>query len=165
MKVSRLLFPVFIVSLLLFGCASTGGSKAAKPAPDFKVALSGGGEASLAQFRGKPLVLNFGASWCPHCQHELPGLNASYNKYKGDVGFLAIFMKSKKEDVDALIEKDSLGFKVALDPDASVAALYGVRGIPVTFFIDEGGNIVDDYFGGISESGMSSKIESLIHEK
>lgn len=159
----RLTAAFLLLSFSMFGCA--GGIKEAKPAPDFSVKLMTGEEVSLAQFKGRPLVLNFGASWCPHCLHELPILKETYDKYKGRVEFLSVFVKSPREDVQSLIDKDGVSFKVGFDPDAVAGKAYGVKGIPETFFIDEDGNIVDDYFGGIERSELTGKIEMLLKKK
>ena len=166
MNTKRLLLALLTFSLALtaYGCVALQAGKPHEvtPAPDFNVSLAGGGEATLAQFDGRPLVLNFGASWCPHCLHEIPTLKNSYDKYKGQVEFLVVFQKSPEKDVADLIEKYGLEFKVGIDPEAQSGKAYGVKGIPVTFFIDSNGNIVDDNFGGIDESSMSRKIEEMI---
>ena len=153
--------------LLTCGCATFGEERPQAPvtAADFNLKLAGGGEATLSQFKGRPLVINFGASWCPHCQNELPALKKGYDKYKGQVEFLVVFLKSPEKDVTDLIEKNSIEFKVGLDPEAQVGKAYGVKGFPITYFIDGDGNVVDDYFGGIAESTLSKKIDSLLKKK
>jgi len=151
-------------ALLLSGCAIFGGEArtAPTPAPAFTISLADGTETSLDKLRGRPLVLNFGASWCPHCLHELPALKAVSDKYSGKTAFLIVFLKSPEKDVKSLIDKHSLTCMVGLDPEAVVGKDYNVRGIPETFFIDASGNIVEEYFGGMDEGLFSSKIDRLI---
>jgi thiol-disulfide isomerase/thioredoxin len=156
-----------MAALLLSGCAVFGGGHKASapvPAPDFSVKLTDGTETSLGKLKGRPLVLSFAASWCPHCLNELPVIKKVSDKYKGEAGFLMIFVKSPEKDVKSLIDKHSLDCMVGLDPEAVVGKEYDVRGIPVTYFIDAGGNIVDEYFGGMDEARLAARIDGLIHQ-
>lgn len=159
---------LLVVSALSFGCAASGGAQDIKagPAPDFKARLITGQEVTLAKFRGKPLVLNVGASWCPHCQHEMPALAKVYNEHRGEIEMLVVFVKSPTKDVNKLIKKHGLKAKVVVDPDAAaVAKAYDVTGIPATFFIDAKGNVVDDYFGSIEEDELTKRIDEITKKK
>lgn len=149
--------------LIMAGCAGISvNPMAGKPAPDFTVGLSGGGEASLSQFKGRPLVLGFGASWCPHCKDEIPSLKANFDRYGDRVGILIVVIKSPEAEVAATMKKYDIRFMVGLDPDGDVARLYGVKPIPDTFFIDANGVVVDEHFGGLSEAALADRIERLL---
>ncbi len=164
MKFARLAVALALISVLSLGCATVGGAQGTERsrAPEFKVTLVTGKEVTLEQFRGKPLVLNFGTSWCPHCLHEMPAMKDASEEYEGRVAFLMVFVKSPKKDVEALVKKYRLNFMVADDEDAVVGKAYGVKGIPVTFFIDKDGYIVDEYFGSIEKDELTGKLDSLL---
>lgn len=151
-----------IVVAGLYGCAGMEHVAVKRPAPPFKVSLIAGGEAESSQFSGKPLVLIIGASWCPHCIHELPELTAAHEKYKNDAGFLMVFIKSELGDVKELISEHDLRFMVGYDKEAEIAKAYGVKGMPVTFFIDKDGNIVDEYLGGLTEDALTRRIDPML---
>src|SRR5512143_1470228 len=164
MRFARLTVALVLISALSLGCASIGGAQGREksPAPAFRTALVTGEEVSLAQFKGKPLLLNIGSSWCPHCLHEMPAMRDASEEYGDRVQFLMVFVKSPRKDVDALIKKYRLKFMVAYDEQALVGKAYGVKGIPVTFFIDRDGFIVDEYFGSIEKDELAEKLDSLI---
>jgi peroxiredoxin len=144
------------------GCATIGQKKAPYPAPEFTVSSITGEEYTLSQFKGKPLVLALGASWCPHCNHEAPIFQKMYNKYEGRVEMLGVLMKSPQKESEEMIRKHKLTFKIGLDPEGKVGKAYGVTGIPVLFFINRDGYIVDENFGGLEESDLTEKIEMLL---
>lgn len=156
----------YLALLLVFALSGCAGQSLiqAKPerARDFTVALLQGGETSLSDYAGKPLVIIFGATWCSHCLHEMPILKKACERRKGGVEFLPIFVKSNKEDALALVNKSGMTCKIGWDPEGKVAALYGVTGMPETMFINAKGEIVDDYFGTIEQSDIDKGVEKLI---
>jgi cytochrome c biogenesis protein CcmG/thiol:disulfide interchange protein DsbE len=154
---------LFAACMFSFGCvrAACAEGIVGGPAPDFSVKLVAGQDVNLAQFKGRPLILIVAASWCPHCQHEMPSLAKAYDEYKGDIDMLVVFVKSPKKDVEKLVAKHALKAKVGFDPDGLVGKAYGVRGIPDAFFIDSQGKVVDDYVGSIEEDELTKKIEAL----
>lgn len=149
-------------AVFLAGCAGAGHTVTRRPAPAFKVSLVSGGEATLEQFRGKPLVLVVGASWCPHCLHELPDLVKFHEKYGDRVGLLMVFIKSEPGEVKDLVSEHDIKFMVAQDEQAEIAKPYEVKGMPITFFIDSGGNIVDEYLGGITLDRLAERVDSML---
>lgn len=153
------------IALSLFiaaGCATIAQKKAPYPAPEFTVSSITGEEYTLSQFKGKPLVLALGATWCPHCNHEAPIFKKVYDRYEGRVEMMGVLMKSPQKDAEEMVKKNKLNFKIGLDPEGKVGKAYGVTGIPVIFFINRDGYIVDDNFGGLEESDLVEKIEMLL---
>jgi len=166
---SRTLMPVLLIvlftALLSSGCETVLGGKPASlaPAPGFKVKLLTGEEVTLDQFRaGRPMVLNVGATYCPHCIHELQTFKKVYARYKDRAAVLMVFEKSSEDDARTLVVKHDITFPIANDPDGVVGKAYGVSGMPETFFIDKDGRLVDDYFGAIEEGELSDKVENLL---
>lgn len=164
MKASfKLLFLVTAAAaVVMSGCAGLG-ARAPRPEPDITVRLvPSGREVSLADLKGKPLVIGVGATWCPHCMHEAPIFGRAYVRYKDRINMLGIIAKSPPKDAEALVSKNKLDFMIALDPDGSIAKKLGVTGYPSSFFINSEGYIVDDNFGGLEEDELYQKIDELL---
>jgi peroxiredoxin len=137
--------------LLVTGCASPakpGGSsqspRVGKLAPDFRLPGLDGKDVSLSDFRGKPVLVNFWASWCGPCRAEMPYIQEIYeDKEWKDEGLviLAIDIGENRSTVENFMESNNLSFPVLLDTAKEVALEYNIRGIPTTFLIDKDGII------------------------
>ena len=126
-------------------------------APDFTLpALGGGGSVSLAAFRGRPVVLSFFASWCPHCREELGSVAAVA---RADGGRIAVVGVDSNESSDAaaqrLLAAAHASYPVALDPDAKVATRYEVVALPVTYFLNANGKVVGATLGAQTVSSLT----------
>ena len=135
----RLLMAGIAAWLLVVGGAAHAGDKA----PDFVLEDKAGNMVSLKEFRGKPLVLHFWATWCPYCKKLQPGLQALQDRYAGSklVVVAISFREDEGSDPQGVLQKRGHTFVTLLDGD-DVAAMYGVRGTPTTFFIDRKGRVV-----------------------
>jgi len=114
------------------------------PAPDFTLTTLSGTSLSLADLRGKVVLLNFWATWCGPCRKEMPAIEALYQRYK-DQGLevLAISLdKLSTAVVEAFVKEMGVTYRVALDPTWATARTYAVRAVPATFLIDRAGNVV-----------------------
>lgn len=129
------------------------GPEVGKLAPDFKLQSLDGQTVSLGDFRGKPVLLNFWASWCGPCRAEMPFLQEIYEDKewsgKGLV-ILTIDIGENPSVVKEFMENYDLSFPVLLDIDQDVALEYNIRAIPTTFFIDKDGIIQDIKVGAFS---------------
>lgn len=116
-----------------------------KPAPDFSLKTIDGKLMKLSDLRGKAVLINLWASWCPPCQYEMPGIQAAYEKYKNKglvVLGIDFAVQDHLEDVKAFIQEFNLTFPILLDETGDVSVdLYGMRGLPTSYFIDPGGVI------------------------
>lgn len=112
-------------------------------APDFTLKDLNGNTVKLSSLRGKPVYLNFWASWCPPCKAEIPEIQNFYQINKDNVTVLAVNLtfNDKLSDVVNLLKASNANFPVLLDTNAksSVADAYQVYGIPASFFIDKNG--------------------------
>ena len=115
-------------------------------APDFTVYDAQGSEVKLSDYFGKPIVLNFWASWCGPCKMEMPDFNEKSQELAGEVQFLMINMtdgsRETVETASAFIEEQGYTFPVFFDTASSAAYTYGVYYLPTTFFIDAEGYAV-----------------------
>ena len=113
-------------------------------APDFRLPVLNGGSVSLAHYRGRFLLLNFWATWCPPCLKEMPSMER-LSRRLSDYPFAVLAVSLDEEgsaEVATFIEKLAVTFTIALDPDSKVAAVYGGTQLPTTFLIDPGGRVV-----------------------
>ncbi len=113
------------------------------PAPFFTLTTLDGQRVSLEQFIGKPVILNFWASWCEPCGMEMPFLQANFKKYEG-AGLIVLGInaseKDSRQDVERFLEEHPVTFPILLDgDDSSVSRSYGIHGLPASFFIDSDG--------------------------
>ena len=141
-------------------------SKSAKAAPDFTVLDHEGNAVKLSDYKGKPVVLNFWATWCSYCKLEMPDFNEAYQKYP-DVQFLMVnatdgvqeTMSSAKE----YIRKENYQFNIFFDTQLEAVKAYAVTGFPSTFFIDKEGNLVT-YGSGMLDMEALEKGIKMIQE-
>lgn len=113
-------------------------------APDFTLPDPDGQKLSLKSFRGKAILLNFWATWCISCQWEMPEMEKLYQTYKRD-GFVVLAVSIDQQGPDAVkqfLQKSGLTFPTVIDQEGTVARQYGVRGLPITYFINPHGEIV-----------------------
>lgn len=136
----------------------------ADPAPDFTVYTQDGQAVKLSDYKGKPLVLNFWASWCGPCKSEMPAFQAAYEELGGEVQFLMVNLTSGYETMDtatAFLAESGYTFPVLFDTQRSGAAVYSVASIPATYFIDADGNIVASHIGAMSEATLRSYLDKI----
>ena len=124
------------------------GTRIGFTAPDFTLPTTDNKEFKLSDYRGKPVILNFWASWCGPCRYEVPAFKSFYDKYKDDgVSIIAVNTQDNPDSALAYAKADNLKFTVPVDPQGKVANLYNVRGLPTTYFIDEKGIITSIKIG------------------
>jgi peroxiredoxin len=135
-------------------------------APAFSLPTLEGTPISLADYRGKVVVLNFWASWCPPCRAEMPSMDQLYRSMKDkDFTVLAVNVESGgKSAVSSFMKKIPLSFPVLLDDTQNVSELYQVSGLPQTFIINKHGEIVQRVTGGIDWNAPKTReyITSLL---
>ena len=135
---------------------------------DFTVQDWEGNMVKLSDFFGKPIVLNFWASWCPPCKAELPDFDDACKKYDGEVVFLMVNMTDNQmETVEVakdFIKTYGYDFPVYFDVSYEAAMAYGVRSIPQTYFINAEGELVATATGMISAAQLEKGIGMIYSE-
>ena len=145
------------------GSDSTGGSSA--KAYDFTVLDRNGKEVKLSDFFGKPVVVNFWATWCGPCKSELPAFDSVYDELGDEVEFLMVNLtdgfRETEKSVKEFISDEGYKFPVYFDTQYSAAYAYGVSGIPMSVFINADGTVSDAHVGAMSEEALRNYIDGI----
>ena len=120
--------------------------------PNFTFPDINGKEVSLSDHRGKVVLVNVWATWCPPCRQEMPSMQSLYEKFKGEnFEILAVSIDSEgREAVAPFMRKMNLTFPALLDPGETIRSLYGITGVPESFIIDKQGILVEKIIGPIN---------------
>ena len=121
------------------------------PAPNFTFPDLNGQQVSLSDHRGKVVLVNIWATWCPPCRQEMPSMQKLYERFKGEnFEILAVSIDSTgREAVAPFMRTMNLTFPALLDPRENIRPLYGVTGVPESFIIDKDGIVVEKIIGPI----------------
>ena len=134
-------------------------------APDFTVYDKDGNAVKLSDFFGKPIVLNFWASWCGPCQYEMPDFDEKYKELGSEVNFVMVNMTDgQRETVEiasGFIEQKGYSFPVFYDTSSEAALTYGAYSLPTSFFIDAEGYVVAQAVGAINAATLQQGIDAI----
>ena len=143
----------------------TGTQPSAVPAPDVTVYDREGNPVKLSDYFGKPIVMNFWASWCGPCKIEMPDFNEKSQELEGKVHFLMVNMtdgdRETVETASKFIEAQGYTFPVFFDTTTEAAYTYGAYSLPTTFFIDAEGNAIAQATGAISGETLQRGIDMI----
>lgn len=152
-----------IVGIVLLGaCAHSNAVETGQSAPDFSLSGMDGQKTSLSDFKGKAIILNFFATWCPPCRGEIPDFIELQKTY-ADKGFtfIGVSLVGAKDSKD-FAEKMGINYPVLID-DGKVSTAYGpVRSIPTTFVIDKDMKVVKTYIGARDKGTFEKDIKELL---
>jgi cytochrome c biogenesis protein CcmG, thiol:disulfide interchange protein DsbE len=154
------------LALLAFAVAETDGPPApGDEAPDFEApTLSGDETLALADLRGRPVVLNFWASWCGPCEEEAPMLGDAHKAYRGKVEFVGVDIRDDVLKAREFVARHQLDYLHVRDPSLEIYEDYGLTGQPETFFIDEDGRVVEHVNGPVVETDLYRLLDALARD-
>ncbi len=136
---------------------------AREAAPDFKLALLDGGNFQLGSHKGKPILINFFASWCLPCGEEMPAIEKIVHEYSPrGVVFLGVSTDDTETNASNFIKKHGVTFPAGIDKSTEIQKAYGLYGIPTTYFIDKQGMVNYFHSGSVTEDLMRHELDKLL---
>jgi peroxiredoxin len=133
-------------------------------APQFVLNSTLGEEIALEDYLGRPIVLNFWATWCPPCRAEVPHFQDASVKYNGRVAIVGVDQGEPQSVVTDFANSFALSYPLLLDQDNTVNRQYGVSALPTTVFVDAQGVVREVYTGIINGAVLQDRIENLLDE-
>jgi len=134
-------------------------------APDIQLNVLGGGRARLAELRGRPVVVNFWASWCTPCRSELPAIIEAYQTHRErGLAVLAVNLtdQEKRSDIQRFVAELQIPFPVLLDERGRTRRRYGLISLPTTVFVDSAGLVRGVHSGPITRRELSRGLAGML---
>jgi peroxiredoxin len=158
--------PLFTTLSARVGVSSAPAPVVGAPAPDFTLKTLDGETASLSQFRGQPVLINFWATWCPPCRLEMPDLVRAYETHKAE-GFVILGVnltfQDSLSDVQAFVKEFNMTFPVLLDEDGNVTQnLYRLMGLPLSVFVNREGTITRLNLGAMTGEQIDEFVAEVL---
>ena len=141
--------PLIALAATLLSCRASEPAAIGTTAPDFTV-NDGQKTVTLSQFRGRPVLLNFWATWCPPCVEEVPTLVALQQQVGDKVTILAVSMDQDEAAYKSFTAKNMPGMLTVRDPDHKSSSVYGTFAYPESFLIDKDGKIQRKFIGAVN---------------
>lgn len=135
--------------------------------PDFLLERPGGGELRLSDLQGRPVLLNFWASWCPPCRQEMPDLVDAHGRFRDD-GLVVVGVNLQEPDSTVLrfAEEFGIAFPLAIDRAGGLADVWRlggpIEGIPTSYFLDETGVVRDVFYGPMTEEDIDEGVGAAL---
>ncbi len=156
---------VFIAAIIAVTLATSGSAAppAYKAAAGFSLSALGqpGQQVSLSQYTGKPVIINFWASWCEPCQQETPLLASWYKQQHGHVVLLGLDENDTAADALRFATAKGVSYPIGFDPNVTVAPAYNVDGLPQTFFLNAEHRIVDHVLGAVTRAELAKGLRLM----
>ncbi len=156
---------LFIAALIAVSLATSGTSTPPSypAAAGFTLPALGqtGKQVSLSQYQGKPVIVNFWASWCPPCQQETPLLASWYKQQQGHVVLLGLDENDTAANALKFARAKGVSYPIGFDPRVKAALAYNVDGLPQTFFLNAQHRIVDHVLGAVTEAELAKGLSLM----
>lgn len=133
-------------------------------APDFSLKSVDGKTVKLSDFKGKIVIIDFWATWCPPCRRGIPDLVAIQNEFKDKVVIVGISLDREKtiKDVPGFVKDYGINYPIVYGDEKVVTSYGGIQSIPTSFIVDKKGNVADMHVGLVSKETYTNKIKELL---
>jgi thiol-disulfide isomerase/thioredoxin len=163
-KVITALTALFIVAVIAVSLATSG-----SPAPNYPAAAGftlpalgdSAKQVSLTQYQGKPVIVNFFASWCEPCQQETPLLASWYKQQDGKVDLVGLDENDTTVNAQKFVAAKGVSYPIGFDPDTTAASAYGVDALPQTFFLNAQHHIVEHLYGAVTKAELAKGVSLM----
>ena len=165
-RIALLLLPavVFMTIFWIYLVKQANKPEPGARAPDFTASyLNEPGTFTLSSLRGKPVLLNFWASWCEPCKDETPLLQEAYERYNGRVEFVGIDTRDSRTDALKFVDELGVTYPQTIDEGERLYTQYGLTGQPESFFIDQDGVVVKHIPGALVENDLYQYLDVLVN--
>ena len=163
------LYIIFSANLYSLSAGTAGpqavGTRPGQIAPQFITDTIDGETVSLTEFRGKPVVLNFWASWCGPCRVETPHFQRFSEEMGDAITVIGVNQQERPEKIEPFIDEFGVTYPIWLDLNGRISQTYEIFGLPTTYILDQNGVIVAILPGGITEGALHDQIRPLLAEK
>jgi cytochrome c biogenesis protein CcmG/thiol:disulfide interchange protein DsbE len=158
--------PLVLLGLLSWRLAVMSPASASligSPAPEFALSDLNGNPIRLADLRGRPVIVNFWASWCGPCVEEFPLLQRALEQHRADgLAVIGIVVQDRSEAARAFMSRMGAGWPAVMDPDGSLADSYDLYAPPESFFVDRNGLIASRQVGQLSQADLSRQLSAIL---
>src|SRR5215469_3893079 len=160
------LVTIFVVAAVAVSLATTSGTGSPPPAPlaagfTLDSLTAPGQHITLSQYKGKPLIVNFWASWCEPCQQETPLLANWYTRQHGHVVIVGLDENDTASSALQFAKAKGVSYPIGVDPQLAAANAYGVTGLPQTFFLNAQHRIVDHVLGAVTQADLDKGLRLM----
>ncbi len=157
---------VFAVATIVVSLLTSSSAAAKPPAPvaaGFSVAALGqpGQQVSLRQYQGKPVIINFWASWCPDCKTETPLLASWYKQQQGKVDLVGLDENDASAKALAFAHAKGITYPLGFDPLTIAASKYGIDALPQTFFLNAQHRVVERIYGAVTKPELAQAVSRM----
>lgn len=164
--VAAAVLPLILLAILawrLVSGAPAGGAAIGAVAPDFALADLDGNPVRLADLHGRPVIVNFWASWCGPCVEEFPLLQGALDEHRSaGLAIVGIVFNDRSEAARAFLRRMGTEWPAAMDANAAVANAYGVSAPPASFFIDREGRVAGRQLGQLSAGDLARQLATIL---
>lgn len=149
--------------IFMVGCAQkTSAAKKSGDVVDFTFQTLDGNTYKLSDFRGKIVIVNFWATWCPPCRKEMPYFVKLQEKYRDDVQFIGLDVNESADKVKAFVEALGVNYIIGFSTPEIESRFGGITGLPTTFIIDREGRVVERIIGSRPETWFQRRLKALV---